>query len=240
MTGLIRRRLLINYRADPEVTRRLLPPGLKPKLHDAHAIVGICLIRLEHIRPRGLPALIGIASENAAHRFAVEWTGPDGRPGEGVFIPRRDTSSALNAMAGGRIFPGEHHHSRFIVADDGHTVSLSMTPDDRDAGIDVLGGEAAALPPSSCFKSLNDSSAFFSRGCIGYSITRDPHRLDGLKLNTPEWRVQPLDVRDVHSGFFADETRFPKGSIEFDHALVMRNIQHDWEAIPAFESAKCP
>ncbi len=234
ITGLIRRRLLINFRADPEVTQCLLPAGLRPKLQGSYAIVGICLIRLEEIRPKGLPALLGIASENAAHRIAVEWTGRDGQLEEGVFIPRRDTDSALNAAFGGRIFPGEHHHSRFAVQDDGKAVSLAMTPADKDAGVDVRVTEAAALPPSSCFASLEDSSAFFRRGCVGYSVTHDANRLDGLKLSTHEWQARPLDVRDVHSGFFADETRFPKGSIEFDHGLVMRNLRHDWLALRPF------
>jgi hypothetical protein len=36
-------------------------------------IAGICLIRLKQIRPRSLPALLGLSSENAAHRIAVEW-----------------------------------------------------------------------------------------------------------------------------------------------------------------------
>lgn len=234
ITGLIRRRLLINFRADPEVTQRLLPAGLQPKLHDANAIVGICLIRLEEIRPKGLPAFVGIASENAAHRIAVEWTGSDGKREEGVFIPRRDTDSTLNVMLGGRVFPGIHHHSRFEVKDDGKRVFLSMTPDEERARIEVRGGEAASLPPSSCFRSLDESSAFFERGCVGYSTADDPDRLDGLKLSTHEWEVRPLDVTDVHSGFFYDESRFPKGSIEFDHGLIMRDLHHDWLALEPF------
>jgi hypothetical protein len=59
--------------------------------------------------------------------------------------------------------------------------------------------------------------------------------LDGIKLITPEWRVQPFEVSDVHSGFFADASRFPKGSIEFDHGLVMRDIDHEWHALPPFD-----
>ena len=57
-----------------------LPPPFRPQLIGPWAIGGICLIRLKHVRPRVLPGWIGIASENAAHRFAVEWDGPGGRP----------------------------------------------------------------------------------------------------------------------------------------------------------------
>ena len=109
LEGVIKRRMLINFRIDPEVMQRFLPAPFRPKLHANFAIAGICLIRLEHIRPKGLPGLLGFSSENAAHRIAVEWDDPSGQPQEGVFIPRRDTGSLLNHLMGGRIFSGEHH-----------------------------------------------------------------------------------------------------------------------------------
>jgi hypothetical protein len=48
--GLIKRRILANYRVDPAVLAPLLPPPFRPKLHAGFAIAGICLIRLDKIR----------------------------------------------------------------------------------------------------------------------------------------------------------------------------------------------
>ena len=42
--GVIKRRVLANFRADPEVTRRILPSAFRPKLHAGNAIVGICIL----------------------------------------------------------------------------------------------------------------------------------------------------------------------------------------------------
>ena len=139
LKGTIKRRLLVNFRVDPMAIRRLLPPPFRPKLHCGHAIAGVCLIRLEHIRPVGLPAAIGFSSENAAHRIAVEWTDESDNPREGVFIPRRDTGSRLNALAGGRLFPGEHHHASFTVSDDGQHIDLEMETDDGQVSVRVVG-----------------------------------------------------------------------------------------------------
>ena len=226
--GLIRRRLLVNFRADPLVVQRLLPTPLRPKLHDGQAIVGICLIRLEQIRPARLPAMFGIASENAAHRMAVVWDDASGQH-EGVYIPRRDTGSLVNRLAGGRIFPGEHHAACFDVDDhDGH-VELRMHSADGSGSVHVVGHEADSLPGSSCFASLAESSAFFAAGSLGYSATRDAHRLDGLVLHTDHWRVRAFEVSQVESSYFNDRARFPIGSIEFDHALIMRDIPHTWQ-----------
>ena len=87
---------------------------------------------------------------------------------------------------------------------------------------------ADTLPSSSCFDSLLEASAFFEGGCLGYSVTRDETRLDGLLLRTLEWRVEALAVTTARSSYFDDGARFPSGSVEFDHALIMRDILHEW------------
>jgi hypothetical protein len=226
--GIIKRRLLVNFRADPAAVQRMLPQPFRPKLHSGRSMVGICLIRLEQIRPAGLPRALGLSSENAAHRVAVEWTDAAGVQREGVFIPRRDTGSFLTRVAGGRVFPGEHHPARFSVVDVGGHVDFAMESLDHSVAVRVIGDEADSLPASSCFSSLTEASAFFEGGSLGYSVTRDGERLDGLHLRTMDWRIRALSVTEVHSSFFADRQRFPEGSVEFDHALVMRDILHEW------------
>src|SRR5271170_665252 len=162
--GTIKRRLLVNFRADPAVVQRILPQPFRPKLHRGQSLVGICLIRLEQIRPAGVPGALGLSSENAAHRIAIEWTDPEGIQREGVFIPRRDTGSFLNRVAGGRVFPGEHHPAKFSVADIGGHIELSMRSLDDSVSVKVIGDETNDWPASSCFGSLTEASAFFEGG----------------------------------------------------------------------------
>ena len=226
--GTIKRRLLVNFRAEPAVVQRMLPQPFRPKLHRGRSLVGICLIRLEQMRPAGLPGALGLSSENAAHRIAVEWTDAAGIQREGVFIPRRDTGSFLNRVAGGRVFPGEHHPARFSVVDLGGHIDFAMESFDGSVKVRVVGDDSDSLPSSSCFSSLVDASGFFEGGSLGYSVTRKGERLDGLLLRTMDWRIRALSVTEVHSSFFADRQRFPEGSVEFDHALVMRDIFHEW------------
>jgi hypothetical protein len=35
----------------------------------------------------------------------------------------------------------------------------------------------------------------------------------------------------VESTFFLDEERFPPGSVEFDSALIVRDIPHEWRRL---------
>jgi Uncharacterized conserved protein (COG2071) len=53
--GIIRRRILANFRVDPQVMQQQLPSRFRPKLHNGFAVAGICMIRLDHIRPKMMP-----------------------------------------------------------------------------------------------------------------------------------------------------------------------------------------
>ncbi|HEY6332979.1 MAG TPA: DUF2071 domain-containing protein [Blastocatellia bacterium] len=226
--GVIRRRMLINFRVDPAVIQGQIPSRFKPKLQRGKAIAGVCLIRLEHVRPKAFPELVGISSENAAHRVAVTWTDDSGQFKEGVYINRRDTDSALNQLLGGRVFPGELHKAAFRITESPDAIDFSMRSDDDSVAVDVLARPSDRLPKESIFESLEESSAFFEAGSVGYSTTHEPNRLDGMILETDEWRVEPLAIQNVYSSYFADTSMFPEGSVEFDHALLMRNIHHEW------------
>src|SRR5258705_10642442 len=136
--GVIRRRILANFRVDPQVMQQQLPPRFRPKLQRGYAVAGICLIRLEHIRPRFIPESIGLNSENAAHRVAVLWD-EDGVTREGVFISRRDTNSQLNHLLDGRIFPGEHHQASFNVAESESEIKFSMKSADAAVEVEIEG-----------------------------------------------------------------------------------------------------
>ena len=190
-------------------------------------MVGICLIRLRNIRPWGLPAWLGISSENAAHRAAVEWE-EQGVIREGVFIRRRDTNSRLNALAGGRLFPGVHHHARFTVQETASHFAVALQSDDGETSMSVEADLAEHFPAGSLFGSLAEASAFFQAGSLGYSVTSRPTTFQGMELRCPNWKMEPLMVSQVESSFFGDPAVFPAGSIEFDCALLMHGIEHEW------------
>jgi hypothetical protein len=222
LAGVVERRLLVNYRVDPDVVQALLPPPFRPQIVNGWAVAGICLIRLGHTRPLGWPRSVGLRSENAAHRIAVEW---DGGAARGVYIPRRDTGSLPNALVGGRLFPGEHHRAAFTVEEAADSVRLAFASHDGNVSVDVSVETADDLGDSRLFPDVDAASAFFERGSVGYSATRRGDQLDGLELRADAWRVEPVRVTQVRSTFF-DETAV------LDCALLMRDVPVTWHACP--------
>lgn len=226
--GVIERRVLVNYRVDPQYLARVLPSPFRPQLVESYGVGGICLIRLGQLRPKTLPAALGLRSENAAHRIAVEWT-ESGQDQTGVYVLRRDTDSRLNVLAGGRFFPGRHYRARFTVGEQSGMFSVRVS-NARGVVMAVESRLSDKLPSSSVFKSLEHASEFFRQGAMGYSPARIPGAFDVLELRSHAWRLEPLEVSRIESSFFDDQARFPAGTVQFDCAILMRNVQHEWHS----------
>ncbi len=83
----------------------------------------------------------------------------------------------------------------------------------------------------SIFRSLEKASGFFERGGCGFSCGLKGNRLEGLRLHTLKWSVVPLGVENIRTAFFDDPFRFPEGTVQFDNALLMRGVPHEWHRL---------
>ena len=226
LEGMIERRLLLNYRVDPEIAANLLPAPFRPQLQNGFAVAGICLLRLGAIRPAGFPRVLGQRSENVAHRIAVEWD-QGGEILRGVFINRRDSDSWLNVALGGRFFPGVHHKAAFSVVEQANELAVTVLSDDQLCRVEVSARVSERLDRSELFADLADGSRFFEHGVLGFSPTASG-AVEAMELSTLAWKVEPLIVDRVASNFFDDDRRFPRGSVQFDSGLVMRHVPVRW------------
>ena len=225
MAATIERRLLVNYRVDPEVIAPLLPAGLRPQLVRGSAVAGVCLIRLGQFRPRGVTPRIGHRSESAAHRIAVAWDGPDG-PRTGVYIPRRHSASRLAQIAGGRVFPGVHEPADIVSTESAARIGVVVDAADLQVDVEL---DVVAPPQfrSDLFPDLTSASEFFRKDAVGWSPTRSG-RLEALRLDAHDaWHVDPGQATRVRSSFF---DALPAGAAAFDHVLVMRGVPVLWSS----------
>jgi len=221
----IERRLLLNYRIDPELVTAQLPPGFRPQLISGWAVGGICLIRLSRTRPSGLPRWLGLTSENVAHRFGVEWD-DNGQTNVGVYIPRRDTNSRVVALAGGPVFPGVHHRSQFEVTESPGRIRITLQSSDRQVRVEVEAQPADRLQ-SQLFRTTEEAMQFFKRGSVGWSPS-STGTLDQVRLASDRWTARPVAVMRVLSSVFDDPGLFPADRCNFDSALLMENLKVTW------------
>jgi Uncharacterized conserved protein (COG2071) len=233
----IERRLLVNYRIEPELVARLLPWPFRPQLVSGLAVGGVCFIRLGGLRAGHLPRVPRLVSENAAHRFAVEWDDANGTQ-VGVYVPRRDTNSKITAAAGGKVFPGSYRLARFEVDESGGQVRIDVTSRDGRIQLAVTAAPAGALI-SELFETLDDAVDFFRRGALGFSPSAHGGCLDGVRLQSASWDAQPMRA-EIRSHLFDDRVLFPPGTCSLDCALVMRNLPARWATDHPLTSAQTP
>ncbi len=223
----IERRILVNYRVEPAALASVLPVPFRPALVDGHGIAGICLIRMGGIRPAVLPSAVGLTTDNAAHRIAVEWDSDDG-PVTGVYIPRRDTSSRVSALLGGRAFPGWQHRARFRVEEGDGLYRVEVCSQDGAVNIAVVAHRANQVMEGSVFRSLEEASAFFRCAPLGYAATPEQGVFDGVALTAEGWAIEPLYLAEAQSSYFDDPARFPAGTAVADSAFLMANLDTTW------------
>ena len=134
----------------------------------------------------------------------------------------------MNTLLGGRVFPGVHHRSDFCVDEHDDRYEIRIDSRDDQMHINLRARQAQSFPGDSVFNSLEKASAFFEAGSVGYSPGTKQREYDGLELRSRNWKVEPLEVEQVQSSFFDNVVTFPRGSVKFDCALLMRGIAHEW------------
>lgn len=234
ISGIIDHRILLNFRIDPDVIQAQIPSDFKPKIVKGYAIAGVCQVSLSSMAPLGIPRIIQTSSHNIAHRVAVDT--PDG---EGVYIIRYDTNSKLNKLSGGRLFPGVYGLANFNISSkkDNYVVDIRKSDDSPLVLIDA--SLEKTLPEGSVFKDADELSLFFKNGNIGWSSSIGKDRFDSVELKTNGWNMEPLLVLKQFSEVFSDQEKYPSGSVQFDSAMIMRNISHSWVSRPELSMDCC-
>ena len=61
-------------------------------------------------------------------------------------------------------------------------------------------------------------------------ISEDEYRILEISSSSTTGREGSMIIHFVHKSFFENEKIFPKGSVTFDNALLMTNIEHEWKS----------
>ncbi|MFJ6534013.1 DUF2071 domain-containing protein [Microbacterium sp. NPDC091662] len=221
LRGRMRRRLLLTYRVDPAVAAEFIPAPFRPQLVDGSAVGGVCLIALTELRPGWVRPRWGITTENAAHRFAVEWD-EDEQTRTGVYVIERHSSDLVPVIGGGRFFPGMQRRARFEIEETDSRFHVGMQASDASVSVDV---EVSEEWESTLFPTVDDASQFYRDGAIGWSPRRDGKGAEAVELSATRWVVDAARVNEVTSSFFDG---LPRGAARIDSVLVMRDLPVTW------------
>ena len=159
LTGVMDWRILINFKAELSMLRAYLPAPFVPRMHHGFGMAGICLLNQKNQRIKGLPSVVGLNSYQTLYWIAVSWQ-ELGEEKHGYFIPKRYTSSFIQALAGGKGYPGLYQQARFRVKESDQQLQFRM---DGRSGLHLQMEARLEMPfPSgSVMRELETARTFF-------------------------------------------------------------------------------
>ena len=124
-----------------------------------------------------------------------------------------------------------HGKAAFDVAESDASLTMAVSTERGAADVALRVRAAGQWRPTPLFPTFDAVCEFFRRGDCGFSCSLHHDRLEGMRLKTLVWKMEPLAVDDVRAAFYADTARFPAGSAVLDGAVLMRGIPHEWHEL---------
>jgi hypothetical protein len=174
--------------------------------------------------------MMGLSSENMSHRVAIRFPTKEGLK-DRVFIWRRDTNQRLISFLGGRLFPGVHSSADFQSMETMNGLAMNIHTKAGQADTNFEVSFKTSWNKTELFETFQEACQFFERGNCGFSCSLDGEKLEGIRLKTLKWEMEPIKVENIRSNFYEGWPAHREGKIVFDNALMMRGIPHEWHEI---------
>jgi hypothetical protein len=163
----------------------LLPEGFEPLTRDGRAFWSIVICRVERMRPRGLPRLVGSTYWHVAYRVYSRAAGLDG-----LHFLRSDVAGRFMAAMGNLMTDFRFHVSDIRATP--ATLDVVSRDGGGDARLRVEDLPALASPADSLLRYRPLALAPGRRGIRVAKVERDESR----------WRETPVRVAEARWGFF--------------------------------------
>jgi uncharacterized protein DUF2071 len=204
MTGTLRRCWLFAYRTPPAQAQRFLPRPLELVTHNGYAFWNIVVCQLEHMRPQGVPPLLGVGYWHVAYRLYVRLSLPGQERIEGLYFVRSDCNSRLMTVAGNILTDFHFHTAAISTSQKGDVFEIGISSTPMPAHVCLLLNTPPQHTVDSAFATLEEAEAFLKYEPYGISVGRS-NRANVVHVTRKEadWHSQARCVEQAHWAFFA-------------------------------------
>ncbi|MDP5170606.1 MAG: DUF2071 domain-containing protein [Bacteroidia bacterium] len=227
-TGILEDMVLLNFRTDAEVLRRLLPQPFEPRLVDGFGLVGILLFRMRDLECETTMGLPSPPSEHVLYRIAVSWQ-QGARTHHGMYILRHEVNAKLPIQQRRRgLFPVAGRPVRWIRRPWAGSFEWTIKTKNR-LRLKVGGKFSKKFPGESVFESLDNASDFFARERSVVAPRYQKSIFTSTHFLPLHWSIKPLHIHTLQTDFSQLENLFPKGMIFFDSGLIWPQMPCRWQ-----------
>jgi len=211
-------RYIFNFRVDPKVLERHLPPvsWLRPRIINGFGVVSFCLLNLKGVTLWPLPVQLGFDTISCAYRCAiVDGSGKDPEPS--VYVLGRSTNLPIASSFGSILFSGTMNMIRCSIE---HMESCAVI---RASFIDGQQLFSAKVKPRQCsmsssklFESLDSFVGFIKGGASSYTPSRREGNHSRVDLTEESSYYEAVDATINYSWL---DIVWPDAKLVFDSAF---------------------
>lgn len=221
MRGRIEKCWLFSYRTSPDEVRAVLPGVFEPVTYGSFAFWNLVICRVSALRPRLVPAALGISYWHVAYRVPVRYRSPSGEI-EGLYFVRSDCDSAWIARAGNMMTDFNFHRAGIEVEERGGTVVQIRSPR-AAARVEVTRETPSILETGSPFPDLAFADRFLKYKPAALSVLPDGN-VQVLKVVRDEnaWKDRLVRVKKADWDFLKDKKAV------FEICQEVKPIEYQW------------
>lgn len=236
LQGRVADAVLLTYRTPADSVDGLLPEGLELVQRGPWAFWHVVCCRVDSLRPRGVPAALGVSFYHVAYRLRVQAMTSSAEVVAGLYFTHSDTDGPLPRLfeaVGNRLTDLRLHDAAITMESGDDAVRVCV---DAQAGCGVrleVVHAPAALQPGSCFPTVMDARAFgrYPPAALSvHAVKRDPSRpeLHVMRVERVDsaWVETPLVVREAEFRYFDGLGQTDHAQLEW--AVRLRPMDYRW------------
>lgn len=228
LTAVVRRRALVTHRIDEARAAARLPEGMRPITIGGHAFVSLCYSDIRNLRPRGMPAALGLSFQYMVTRMLVRVSPRSGPAFVSAHVLEALTDSML-ARIGARLAYGlPMQRARIELHDEDGTWRLRASVGDATV-VDCT------LWPTPEPDALQGSVFGSQREAFEAVLSMTHGTYVGARLDRARVLAQTFDPHAIETGrasgctLSSTATR-DLGEIAIDHVLMGYDVPYRYSA----------
>ena len=225
-----RHSLVLTYAFPEELLRPLLPPGLTLDTYEGSSFLAIALVRVERLRPVGLPAALGRSFFLSGYRVFCRYRRHDGRVLRGLRILRSDADSSLMVWGGNLLT--HYQYSKCVVEErrTAATLDLEIKTSHATADLSVRAfiETAAETPPfGSPFPNLQIARHYAGPLPFTFDYETGTHKMIIIEGVRQGWKPKPVRV-EVDRCAYLERPPFNSAPRRLANAFFIENVPYRW------------
>ncbi len=210
MLGTIDRCWLFTFQTPIGKVKGILPPSLDLVTHGEFAFWNVVVSHIHSMRPKPLPAFLGMSYWHVGYRLYVRFRAKRSDPIEGLYFVRSDCGSAVMSAMGNLLTDFNFHTAKIDVQQDQSQTHLTIQSPDTAATVDWTANDPM-LPTYSAFVSLSEAASWLKYKPFGISVNaHGDANIVKIVRNETAWKNRLIHVTSAHWQFFIDKEVKPK------------------------------